>query len=174
MGDTSSRPVRRSMRGTPGPQMSTPSNPTIFLGGEGGGGAWAERGRSVGGARAERERSVGGKTSVACVCPNLHHHPYPHQKNPTPTTLHWPPSGLTCLPCAAREKASWQETVLFPTPPLPDSTNTICFTPDSLSATSATAEIKRWRREGGRREGGTEGDVFKKTLKKANECCLTQ
>ena len=56
---------------------------------------------------------------------------------------------LTCFPWAASEKASWQETVLFPTPPFPDSTRTMCFTLDSLSATSAIAGVRKIRGNGG-------------------------
>lgn len=49
----------------------------------------------------------------------------------------------TSLPCAASAKASCDEKVLLPTPPLPDSTRTLCFTCLSrslMAATSAAAQ----------------------------------
>lgn len=48
-----------------------------------------------------------------------------------------PHAPLTSLPCAASAKASCAANVLLPTPPLPDSTSTLCLTPRSLSAISA-------------------------------------
>ena len=36
-------------------------------------------------------------------------------------------SSHTCFPIEARVKASWDETVLFPTPPFPDNTKRVCL-----------------------------------------------
>jgi hypothetical protein len=63
---------------------------------------------------------------------------------PSAASLHTPapaPRPPTSLPCAASAKASWEAKVLLPTPPLPDSTSTLCFTEPSraLMATRSAA-----------------------------------
>jgi hypothetical protein len=52
-------------------------------------------------------------------------------------------SSPTERPCAASVNASCAENVDLPTPPLPDSTSTLCFTDASLSAISSTAAAAR-------------------------------